>query len=248
MKTELTDEDKAKIADATWRQDTEDFHNAIAGRETGRQTRFGGKPRNAAKTEREKTERAFRDALDQLLQDPAYRALYKELGKRLSDAERRADTVLVDIQIALRKIEDDIADMEARAAKTLDGKLVFRTADGRVVDVEGDELPPEIAEGIQWPSNAPSAEEYFGAMQQQDELAASLEEWQGYRNDTLGGVRDRYEDRDNPQSIEGLKNALDLIEQDVPALPIETLSNATAANVVENVPTADFAVPKLPMD
>lgn len=216
METELTDAEKAKIADARLREDRDDFHNAIAGRETGRQVRFGGRTRDAETSERKKSERAFRDALDRLLQDAEYRVLYEQLGETLSDAERNADQTIADIQIALRQLDDDIADMEARAAKTLDGKLVFRTADGRVINEDGEELPPEIADGIQWPPNAPTAEEYFGAKGRRGELAAGLEEWQGYRNDTLGDIRNRYDDRENPMDKNDLSNAIQQIQASAP--------------------------------
>ena len=99
MDTELTEEDKARIADARWREDTEDFHNAIAGRETGRQMRFGGQTRDTESSELKKSERAFRDALDRLLQDPEYRMLYGQLGETLSAAEHGADQTIADIQI-----------------------------------------------------------------------------------------------------------------------------------------------------
>jgi len=161
----------------------------------------------------------------------------------LSDAERSADQTIADIQIALRKLEDDIADMEARAAKTLDGKPVFRTADGRVVNADGEQLPPEIAAGIQWPANAPNAEDYFAAKQRQGELIAGLEEWQGYRNDTLGGIRDRYEDRENPMSKDDLRAAQDAIEQSTPAIsgleitPASVEVQPAVSATSQNIPT-----------
>jgi len=243
METDLTDEDKTKAVNARMRTDSEDFHNEIAGRETGRRARFGGQNRDAETSERKKNERAFRDALDRLLQDPEYRMLYEQLGETLSDAERSADQTIADIQIALRKLEDDIADMEARAAKTLDGKPVFRTADGRVVNADGEQLPPEIAAGIQWPANAPNAEDYFAAKQRQGELIAGLEEWQGYRNDTLGGIRDRYEDRENPMSKDDLRAAQDAIEQSTPAIsgleitPASVEVQPAVSATSQNIPT-----------
>ncbi|MEP2640081.1 hypothetical protein [Roseobacter sp.] len=227
METELTDKDKAKIADARWREDTDDFQNAIAGRDTGRQMRFGGQTRDAENAERKKSERAYQDALDRLLQDPAYRALYEELGTRLSEAERNADQTIAAIETALEAVEDEIADMETNAAKGPDGAPVFRTADGRVVNADGEELPPEIAEGIQWPPNAPSAEDYFDAKGRHDALITSLDDWRKYRNDTLGGIRDRHEDRGNPMTKDEIGDALEEIDSarpDTVALEASTVS------------------------
>ena len=134
--------------------------------------------------------------------------------------------------------------MEARAAKTLDGSPVFRTADGRVVNADGEDLLPEIAAGIQWPANAPTAEEYFDAKQRHDELTTSLEEWHGYRNDTLGGIRDRYEERDNPMSKGELRDAQDAIERSAPSLasleivPASTDTQPIVSVTAQNIPTA----------
>ncbi|MEP5729560.1 MAG: hypothetical protein ABJL67_09295 [Sulfitobacter sp.] len=243
MATDLTDENIAQQRDARQQLERDDYNNAIAGRETGRMMRFGAKSKDEREAKQRKAERVFRDALDRLMQDAEYRALYEQLGENLSDAERNADHTIAAIQAALRKLEDDIADMDARAGRTLDGKSVFRTADGRVINEDGEELPPEIAEGIQWPPNAPTAEEYFGAKERHGDLAAGLEEWQGYRNDTLGGIRDRYEDRENPQAIEGLENDLNLIAEDAPSVPASL--NGMIKTVDVTAPSAAL-IPTLP--
>lgn len=214
----LTDEEIAKARDARLQLERDDYNNAIAGRETGRMLRFGAKSKAQTEADQRKAERVFRDALNRLLADPEYRTLYERLGERLDDAERAADQMLAGIQAAIDVLDQRIDEMDARAAKGPDGQPVFQTADGRVVNARGEELPPEIADGIIWPPNAPGAEAYFSARDRRSDLAAQLQAWQGYRNDTLGDLRDRFDDRDNPMSKDELQDALDVIERATPNL------------------------------
>ena len=215
------------------RQDADDLQDEIASRDTGRVKRFltaeGG---NAEANEKRRARRAFRDALEALLAtDPEYRALYEELGETLSHAEANADAV--------------IAEMRDRAARLPDGRRVFRRADGSVVDEAGETFPVEFADGIQWPQGAPSAEAYFGALQRRDQMNALLTDWLDYRTDTLGGIRDRYEDRDDPMKKDGLKGALDDIESRKPPHPSDIEVKVGGGPDVSRNPTAAVAVPKM---
>lgn len=216
MENELTEEDLAREDAARFRQRAEDYHFAISGEETGRRNGHGGRARREAELAKETRLRAFRDALERMLQDPEYRALYEELGTRLAEAEYDADAVIADLEASLRDLDAQISDMEARAAKGPDGQPVFKTADGRVVDAHGRELPPEIAAGIIWPPGAPSAEDYFDAKDQRVATDALLDDWRGYRNDTLGGLRDRHSDRDDPMTKDEMRDALRKIQESAP--------------------------------
>ena len=79
-------------------------------------------------------------------------------------------------------------------------------------------MQQSLAEGIVWPDNAPSAEEYFAALDRQQQLEALLAEWSVYRNDVLGGIRDRYETDDPAMTKEELERALEDIERLAPAV------------------------------
>lgn len=242
METGLTDEEIAKARDARLQLERDDYNNAIAGRETGRMLRFGAKSKAQTEADQRKAERVFRDALDRLLADPEYRALYEQLGERLDDAERAADQMLAEIQATIDVLDEHIVDMEARAARGPDGQPVFRTADGRAVNARGEELPLEIADGIIWPPNAPSEEDYFSARDQRSDLAAQLENWRIYRNDTLGDLRDRYDDRDNPMSKDDLRDALDAIERATPNVASLSI-NPAAAEEPPAVQATTLAIP-----
>lgn len=158
------------------RRDFEDQQNELAGRETGRMARFGvGAARAQEIKERERKERAYRDALDRLLAtDPEYQELYENLGDRLGEAEVMADQTIEAIRTALATQQIVNQDMRDRAPK-IDGKAVFRYADGSVVDEDGNEVDPIIAAEIIWPDNAPSAEDYFAGVERESDMRASLE-------------------------------------------------------------------------
>ncbi|SMX28184.1 hypothetical protein TRP8649_02299 [Pelagimonas phthalicica] len=222
------DLDAERAADKRQR-DVDDLQNEVAGNETGRISRFlsaeDDRSVEGKRRKREKQEAADRRLMD-LMKDPEYAALHHDLGDKLRDAETGADETIAAMQAHLRAIEAEIADIEARAAKGPDGAPVFRTAHGRVVHADGEELPPEIAAGIIWPDNAPSAEDYFAARAERDSAVAKLNEWQSYRNDVLGGIRHRYDDKENPMTKDDLKDALDQIET---ARPLEATLNTDMA-------------------
>ncbi len=199
------------------RLEFQDYGHELAGLDTGRMSRFGiGAARAQEIKDKQRQDRAYRDALDRLLLDPEYRRLYEDLGKALGQAEAGADETIASLQAALSAQAETNQDMRDRAPK-IDGKSVFRYADGRVVDEGGNEIDAAFAAGIIWPDDAPTAEAYFAGVEREAELRSALETWQTYRNDTLGGIRNRYEDRDNPMSKDEMRDDLEAIEADRPA-------------------------------
>ncbi|MEL6646275.1 MAG: hypothetical protein AAFQ05_01000 [Pseudomonadota bacterium] len=220
------------------REDAEDLQRELAGVVGPRHQRFGvGRLQKEAVESRKRAEETTRD-LATLLQDPAYRALYLQLGNTLSDAEQEADATIERLEAQLLQIDDDLANMEAEAAKGPDGQSVFRYADGRVVNAQGREIAPEIAAGIIWPSGAPTAEAYFTALDRRDALEDHLEEWRVYRSGTLGAIRDRYEDEADPMAEVDIQEALDQIDHARPILPAEADPPLASEAAPEVVPTS----------
>lgn len=195
----------------------DDLQNESAGRDTGRIQRFGLAAARDFETKREaKRDQAYRDALHRLLMtDPEYRRLYEDLGNALRDAETSADSEIASLESELARTQAELKDMRDAAPK-IDGMAVFRTEDGRVIDEEGNEVSNLMADDIVWPPNAVSAEDYLAVMTDAAHLQASLDAWQGYRNDTLGDLRDRHEDRDNPMDKDAMRGALQEIERAQP--------------------------------
>ncbi|WP_299283273.1 hypothetical protein [uncultured Tateyamaria sp.] len=225
-------------------RDFDDLQNEISGADTGRMRKFlspdddrtpEGKRRKA---ERDRTNRT----LEELMRDPEYAALYTEFGDRLITAERDADTALAKIERQLETAQQVVSDLEARAARDPSGKQVFQYADGRVVYADGSDVELDIAEGIVWPDTAPSAEDYFAAKSRVQSLQDQYAEWDVYRHDVLGDMRNRYGDDDAPMSMDDLKRDLDRIERLNPAnVSLAQDTKAIDAPAVETA--AAIAVP-----
>lgn len=123
------------------RQEFDDLQNEITGLDTGRNQRFGvAVAREFETKQKAKRERAYRDALHRLLMtDPEYRQLYEDLGAALGDAETKADNRITELESQLAQVQADLKDMQGNAPK-IDGKAIFRTNDGRVIDEDGNEI------------------------------------------------------------------------------------------------------------
>lgn len=223
------------------RLELQDYGHELAGLKTGRRIRFSiGEVSSDSVREKERKERAYRDALTRLLaEDPEYRALYSALGNRLSEAEFQADATIEAIQTALDQTQEANAEIRSRAPK-IDGLAVFRFADGRVVDENGNEIAPLIADEIIWPDDATTAEEFFAGLEREAELAEALSAWETYRHGTLGDIRHRYDDRDNPKSLEELRDSMQAIET---LRPAETSIQTTIAREA-TAPTEPQAFPE----
>lgn len=216
-----------------------DYGNEAAGRDTGRMKRHFPGETGAAKDARKREEatRRMLNALDQLLLDPVYRARYEAFGSFLTDAETRTDTLLDRAELALAEASTKLDEVLQGANRSLDGRRVFRFADGRVIDENGETLDADEAAGIVWKSDAPTAEEFIEAKRRRDDAELHLHELQGFRTD-LGEVRDRYEDADNPLAIE----EMDDIERDMSEL-FKSLSVDAAPAISESLPSTDQKPP-----
>ncbi len=237
---DITGEEAERIRNAL----RHDHGNEMAGRDVPRQKRFfNGDGGSAKADEKRRRERRFRDALEEMLwRDQEYRALYEDLGDKLGEAETTADVAIADLQSRIAAFDDRIDDMLDRAARLPDGRRVFRFADGRVEDEFGATVSPDIADGIVWPPNAPGGEEYFGAIEERNELQTHLEQWLDYRNNTLGGIRDRYDDRNDPMEKGDLKDALEQIETDRPQTFNEFHSAPNADIEARQTPSKTFPI------
>lgn len=226
---DLTDSEQAELAVAAKRQiDFDDQQREAAGVDVGRYSRFypATDSRNPDAKKKKEREEQMRRTLEELMRDPEYARLYAELGDRLRDAETEADAAIAMIEAQLAEVAQKIEQMEDSAARAPDGGPVFRYADGRVVYADGTKVPDDIADGILWPDNTPSAEEYFAALDRQRKMEVLLNEWHIYRNDVLGDIRDRYETDDPAMSKGDLEDALENIERLAPELTELNLADA----------------------
>ncbi|WP_299732814.1 hypothetical protein [uncultured Tateyamaria sp.] len=226
------------------RQAFDDLQNEIAGRDTGRIQRFGiSAARDSDAKQAAKKERAYRDALHRLLMtDPEYRKLHEDLGTALSDAETTADTEITRMENQLAQAEAELDDMRASAPK-IDGKAIFSAKDGRVIDENGNEVVGLLADDIVWPPNAVSADDYLTAKSAAEDTRVALDTWRGYRQDTLGDMRDSYEDGDIPMTKDEMRDALEQIKTTKPTNVVEPDRGVDSASFTND--TSPTAFPQL---
>ncbi|GJL94270.1 MAG: hypothetical protein DHS20C05_06750 [Hyphococcus sp.] len=193
-------------ADARRAQDFDDLQNELAGAETGRISRFFNESRRDMEAERQRKKNntiEFLSNLQAMLQDPEYAARYKgtdDLLKRVEAATQRA----------LSKTERELEEILERAARLPDGTIVFKDQDGNARTEEGAIVDVVIADGILWPDDSPSYDDYTGAKQRVDELRE-------YQVDVLGAAQNELEDEDNPPSLERLEEIQQAVEDRAPS-------------------------------
>jgi len=180
----------------------------------------GKERRPEAREKKRVREQAHLSALDTLLlNDPAYRKLYEQLGTALTEAETSADQSIAATQTALIDAETALEEMRQSAPQLLDGRRVFRDKDGVVWDETGAQVSEEIAEGILWPERAASYEAFRAQRGYVADLGLHLQDLQRYRDGTLGDIRNRHDDEDNPMTKDEMEDALKEIEAQRPEVP-----------------------------
>lgn len=239
-----TDRDMAETRHG---QDFDDLQNEIAGRETGRNSRFLSKGNaEAQETERKKNhDRVQQTALDILLQNnPEYAALYNETMDLIRRAEIQAEQFLRELESGLSSAQDTMKETLDNANKLPDGTAVFKDADGNVWTADGRKVGPEEAAGIEWKKGGVSYEDYLKQKQAIEDFKRQIDEVHHYQVDVLGRARDRMTDPDNPPSMDDIKgisqdiqHGLDKIAQD--KISIETHIQNTHTN------SAEITMPKI---
>jgi hypothetical protein len=209
---DFSNDDKIELSAAELKraQDFDDSQNELAGRDAGRISRFFNDSRRDSIAERQRKNAdtvQFLTNLQILMQDPEYAALYKDVTDLLSRAEVATDKALMRAEAALEDILD-------KAARLPDGGKVFMDKDGQVRSENGAIVDVAIAEGIVWPEDAPSYEDYTRTRQRIDEVRE-------YQVGVLGHARERLSDEENPaqkdelESIQNdIQNGIDVIVND----------------------------------
>lgn len=240
MNLPIDDKDLA----ARRRRDFDDLQNEIAGRETGRRTRFLPNSASAEEAKRKDREaRAFRSHLAALLADPIYRAKHEAAMSTLRKAETATDTALQYIEDALAHSQTSLAAIQDKAARLPDGSRVYKDANGNVRREDGSIVDPVQGDTIIWSGNEPSFEEYRAAAEAIDVLEQGKRDVEGYQNDVLGPARDRVTDEDNPPSLEELDEIIKDIETAMPEIVQEHVPKAD--DVAPDVATSSITLPKL---
>lgn len=197
-----------------YRADLDDLQDELAGRVTGRISRFipdAARFDNRTSEKKNAGEMAMHMALSQLdllMADPEYAALYRQVsGKVDSTADRIAETE-EQLDREQADAEQALAETRARAARLDDGRRVYRRADGFWMTEEGTALSEEdaLAAGLTVPDNAPSWEEYSGLIAWLEQISEYWAQVAAHKA-RAGHIRARLDDHENPPDKEELREA-----------------------------------------
>ena len=213
----VTSDDSSRHAAEKRQRDFDDLNAEISGLERGVAIRFFNNP-DSERNPRGKAARARNaqlSALDRMLADPAYKALYDQTMDQLRDAELATERALGEARADLTQAEDDMDDILDSANCLSDGTRVFRDADGNVRREDGTLVTGPALDEIVW-KDGPSYEEYLAQCAKLDNARQRVDDLTNYQVNVIGDARNRLEDPDNPPSAGELDQIGKEIEGKVP--------------------------------
>lgn len=179
-----------------------------------------------------------------LATNSGYAKLYNDTMGALGDAEAATDRAIAKAQKALDEARQQIEQTLTRAAKLPDGTRVFRDARGNVWNERGQRVSDADAASIEWRGDEAAYEQFLEDSESVKDRLTRLEALQGYRVDTLGGIRDRMDDAQSPPSTEEVERFKRDIEEKAPAEVRAEIPEKQAAIPIQTA-DASLDVPKL---
>ena len=237
----------------TREEDRRDYERELAGIDIGRDARFHGtefvegrrQGRSSASNAQRTAQQQYATRLQMLLAtNPGYAKLYNDTMGALGDAEAATDRAIVKAQKALDDAQRQLDQTLTRAAKLPDGTRVFRDARGNVWSERGQRVSEADAAGIEWRGDEPAYEQFLEESESVKDRLTRLEALQGYRVDTLGGIRDRMDDAENPPSAKEVEQFKRDIEEKAPAEVRAEMPEKQAAIPIQTA-SASLDMPKL---
>jgi hypothetical protein len=174
-------------------------------------------------------------ALQTLMQNPDYRALYERVSKKIDEVQSNLDQAILENAEELERLEDG-------AAHSKDGSTIYQTSDGGFVYADGTKVPAaEMPDPGEIPENPTSWEGYRRARDRAIELAR-------IQGEVIDPARTRIQDPDNPPSkteVEDIEKKIEQASQELDATAKST-ADVEAHNELstdEKVRTASVSFP-----
>jgi len=247
-KGELTSSWEIEAA-RTREEDRRDHERELAGIDIGREARFHGtefveerrQGRGGSSQAQRSAQQQYASRLQMLLAtNPGYAKLYNDTMGDLGDAEDATDRAIVKAETALKAAQDKLEQTRSRAGKLpTDDSPVFKDKHGIVRNERGEAVSDDIAARIEWRGDEPAYEQFLEESESAKDRLTRLEALQGFRVDTLGGIRDRMDDQESPPSaaeIEQFKR--DIRERMPPEVQAEKHAAPTAIDQAAIQPSA----------
>ncbi|MEM7530473.1 MAG: hypothetical protein AAF416_23055 [Pseudomonadota bacterium] len=198
-------------------KDHDDLQNELAGRDTGRMARFlTGAERGPEDLRRKRAREVEQTHLMLALQDPAYRARYEEVSRRLTDAMMATEQALTHLNEQIAVTESELDDVQGAAARLPDGSRVYRDEAGAVRRENGSTVDATLAATILWTGDEPTYTDFSEARDRHSAALAERAVVEAYQSEVLAPAQERLEDPANPPSLEDLDRILEPVETEMP--------------------------------
>lgn len=143
------------------------------------------------KKQREAEIRRALTALQERLRDPEYRRLFDRANNSINEAQEALDQ-------AVQENEEHIADLERRAVRLTDGRMVFLCEDGSGQTQDGETVSRAEMARLYVPDDATTLREYEAARTRRSQLSVYA--------DRVDSARREVNEHDNPASKDRLRD------------------------------------------
>lgn len=209
--------DFAKVfAAAAYAEDVEDYKLAHSGAEIpGRAGKYfstfvfdplTGSYKTKAEKQAEETARSLRWLM---ANDPEFAQAMTSAKQVFVDVLDKAATIIDQLSGVQTRLLDDRADLRSKAPTLEDGRRVYRDAQGRVRDEDGNIIPSALAAHIEWQGHEPNYEEYRALQDQLDSVKAAIDQARGIETEAGRLQGDLTNPDTPPQSAEEVREIED---------------------------------------
>ena len=218
-----------------------DLQHELAGLDVGRLQRFLPETTNTVRISQEKKGKL--SAWDiYLLTQLRYTALFQEVEDTLQQEETSVRKALTIIDQRLEQARERLDHLLAKAHTLPDGTKVFRSENTNMAfTIDGRQLSEEEKNSIEWDGTRPSLEDYREAKEAVEKSEQDKEQIVAYEKHILNPARERIRDPENKPSEEELKEILESLKKNRPAI-VEELNRQTSieADVGSNYSAAQL--------
>lgn len=225
-----------------------DHHNAeLSGTKAGynyvTSASDGGDSRSDARAKKARAAEGRLSALEALMLDPAYAALYNDTRDVVRDALIAAHSAMEVAVEQLDAAKDALSALQDKAAKLApDGERVYRHIDGHVYTEDGRKLTSGEAASVVFPDGAPSYGDYRARQDALDKRQRAVDDITRAQG-RLGEYQDRIDNSENPLSPDELKAMKDdaektargFLSEQSPAVSPEPSNTAFASGTLPKV-------------
>lgn len=228
-------------------QDFDDLQSEMRGDEVGRISRFlSPETRALLVGNRSGNQSSMMTALDLvLLNDRYYAEIYGNAMEKLANYEDATEVALIKVEAKLTAAETKLVNTLDNAATLPDGRKVFRNAAGQVWDRHNNQIGDAAASSVEWTGSEPSYETYLEQKKTVQDLKASSLEIRTYQTDTLGRLREKLTNPNQPMSADEIEAEMEDAEARMPEAVKAEVSENNAAPLIKATQSFDVDVPDL---